>query len=120
MQHLLALLPEEQEGLTSPTPEDPPAAQSPAIDVPETAVESPSKALIDRQSNTVIPLPNSNTPITEKDVSDPLLIYNKNNCNQIGDINPTPNKNLLATNKTTPLFVITDIKGYNFTTGGKC
>jgi hypothetical protein len=71
------------------------------------------------QRLTNILLPNSNTSTTEKIESAPLSINTDGDHNQIPLINPIADKNLVANGRTTPLIVITDIEGYNFTTGGK-
>jgi hypothetical protein len=117
MQSLLTLLPdpETQEESTSLPPEDPaPAAPSPAINVyTNPAVESPnSKASIDGESNKDILLPNSNTMTTGKTESAPLSINTDGDHNQIPSIDPIADKNLVANGQTTPLLVITDMKGY--------
>jgi hypothetical protein len=116
MQSLLTLLPdpETQEESTSLPPEDPPAAPSPAINFyTNPAVESPnSKASIDGESNKDILLPNSNTMTTGKTESAPLSINTDGDHNQIPSIDPIADKNLVANGQTTPLLVITDMKGY--------
>ncbi|PLW39401.1 hypothetical protein PCANC_14868 [Puccinia coronata f. sp. avenae] len=114
MQLLLALLPDQtkQAESTSLPPEEPPAALSPAINHPDAEVDSSLEASIYQESSLNCPIANSNASIHNSQASSSWIDTNHN---QTADIDVIPNKNFKAT---TPLVVITDIEGYNFSTSG--
>ncbi|PLW38335.1 hypothetical protein PCANC_24617 [Puccinia coronata f. sp. avenae] len=131
MQTLLALLPEQQDlGKSLALPPDKPSTSllalllaSPANDSFDPADVPPSEALNEKESDINDSLPNSNcSGNANEDVSAPSFI---NNCD------PIPNNNLIANTpnsvadeapsppgNTSPLKVISNIEGYNYTTGG--
>jgi hypothetical protein len=133
MESLLALLLKQQDvGKLISLPPDNPSTNLPALLLASPANESsnpadvpPSEALDEKESDINNSIPNSIClGSANEDVSAPLFI--NTNCNLIPDNNPIANKPNSVANKppslpgnTSPLEFISNIEGYNYTTGGQ-